>query len=197
MAQFDLNNYETVEDRLVKFWAQYPEGRIATKLVHHTASEFIFAAELFATREPNALPISSGYAHEVVGQGMVNKTSACENCETSAIGRALANAGFATHGKRASREEMAKVQRGTTAGTTSKPTKSESKPVKKLPANVPAALEVDERLVVAYASIGLADSLDALRTIWAENSDILDIEFNDTTVRNYINQRKAEIEATA
>ena len=33
-----------------------------------------------------------------------------ENCETSAIGRALANAGYAAKGKRASREEMAKVK---------------------------------------------------------------------------------------
>ena len=32
-----------------------------------------------------------------------------ENCETSAIGRALANAGFAAKGKRASQEEMTKV----------------------------------------------------------------------------------------
>jgi hypothetical protein len=42
---------------------------------------------------------------------MANKTSALENCETSAIGRALANMGLSGD-QRASREEMAKVQRG-------------------------------------------------------------------------------------
>jgi len=49
-------------------------------------------------------------AEETVQGRGVNATSALENCETSAIGRALANAGYATKGKRASREEMSKVK---------------------------------------------------------------------------------------
>jgi hypothetical protein len=48
-------------------------------------------------------------AEETVQGRGVNATSALENCETSAIGRALANAGYAAKGKRASREEMQKV----------------------------------------------------------------------------------------
>jgi hypothetical protein len=44
--------------------------------------------------------------------GVLMRQAALENCETSAIGRALANAGYATKGKRASREEMAKVAKG-------------------------------------------------------------------------------------
>jgi hypothetical protein len=57
--------------------------------------------------------ISTGYAEEVRGAGNVNRTSHVENCETSAIGRALANCGMAGSDmtKRPSREEMAKVQR--------------------------------------------------------------------------------------
>jgi hypothetical protein len=51
-------------------------------------------------------------AEETVQGRGVNATSALENCETSAIGRALANAGYATKGKRASREEMGKVAKG-------------------------------------------------------------------------------------
>ena len=49
-------------------------------------------------------------ASETIAEKGVNSTSALENCETSAIGRALANVGFAAKGKRASREEMAKVE---------------------------------------------------------------------------------------
>ena len=45
---------------------------------------------------------------------MANKTSALENCETSAIGRALANAGYSGSKNRASAEEMAKVAKGIT-----------------------------------------------------------------------------------
>jgi hypothetical protein len=56
--------------------------------------------------------IATGYAEEVRGAGNVNRTSHVENCETSAVGRALANAGMAGSdvSKRPSREEMAKVQ---------------------------------------------------------------------------------------
>jgi hypothetical protein len=60
--------------------------------------------------------IATGYAEEVRGAGNVNRTSHVENCETSAVGRALANAGYAGSdvNKRPSREEMSKVQRMTT-----------------------------------------------------------------------------------
>jgi hypothetical protein len=55
---------------------------------------------------------ATGHAFEIDGEnGMANKTSALENCETSAIGRALANCGYGGD-KRVSREEMAKVERG-------------------------------------------------------------------------------------
>jgi hypothetical protein len=61
--------------------------------------------------------IGTGYAEEVRGAGNVNRTSHVENCETSAIGRALANCGMAGSDmtKRPSREEMSKVQRQTTS----------------------------------------------------------------------------------
>jgi hypothetical protein len=57
--------------------------------------------------------IATGYAEEVRGAGNVNRTSHVENCETSAVGRALANAGMAGTdvNKRPSREEMSKVER--------------------------------------------------------------------------------------
>jgi len=58
------------------------------------------------------LCVATGYAEEVRGAGNVNRTSHVENCETSAVGRALANAGMAGTdvNKRPSREEMSKVQ---------------------------------------------------------------------------------------
>jgi hypothetical protein len=66
-------------------------------------------ASIFRT-EADARPWTTGLAEETIQGRGVNATSALENCETSAIGRALANAGYATKGKRASREEMAKVK---------------------------------------------------------------------------------------
>ena len=108
---FNLEDYETVEERLVKFWKEHPDGQIHTKLLDSTSSRFIVEASIFRT-EADARPWTTGLAEETIQGRGVNATSALENCETSAIGRALANAGYATKGKRASREEMSKVAKG-------------------------------------------------------------------------------------
>jgi hypothetical protein len=105
---FNLEDYETVEERLIKFWKDHPDGRISTTLVEHTLQRFIVQAAIYRT-EVDAHPWTTGYAEETVSTRGVNSTSALENCETSAIGRALANANYASKGKRPSREEMAKV----------------------------------------------------------------------------------------
>ena len=105
---FDLADYETVEDRLAKYWKENPDGRIATELVEWSAGRFIVKALIYRT-EADAQAWATGLAFEQITDRGVNATSALENCETSAIGRALANAGYAAKGKRASREEMAKV----------------------------------------------------------------------------------------
>ena len=106
---FNLEDYETVEERLVKFWKEHPDGQIHTKLLESASARFIVEASIYRT-EADARPWTTGLAEETVQGRGVNSTSALENCETSAIGRALANAGYATKGKRASREEMSKVK---------------------------------------------------------------------------------------
>ena len=108
---FNLDDYETVEERLTKYWKEHPDGQIHTKVIEASANRFIVEASIFRT-EADARPWTTGLAEETVQGRGVNATSALENCETSAIGRALANAGYATKGKRASREEMGKVAKG-------------------------------------------------------------------------------------
>ena len=105
---FNLEDYETVEERLEKYWKENPDGRIETELIEASAGRFIVMARIFRT-EADARYWTSGLAFENITERGVNATSALENCETSAIGRALANAGYATKGKRASRSEMSKV----------------------------------------------------------------------------------------
>jgi hypothetical protein len=105
---FNLQDYETVEVRLEKWIKEFPDGRIETELIEASNTRFIVGAKLFKT-EADPKPCATGLAFETITEKGVNSTSALENCETSAIGRALANAGFAAKGKRASREEMAKV----------------------------------------------------------------------------------------
>jgi len=105
---FNLADYETVEVRLEKFIKDYPDFRIATELEVVERDRYIVKAYLFKTTN-DSLSWATGYAEEKITDRGVNSTSALENCETSAIGRALANAGYAAKGKRPSREEMSKV----------------------------------------------------------------------------------------
>jgi hypothetical protein len=105
---FNLADYETVEVRLEKFIKDYPDFRISTELEVCEKDRYIVKAYLFKDSEQSTA-LSTGLAEEKVTDRGVNQTSALENCETSAIGRALANAGYAAKGKRPSREEMTKV----------------------------------------------------------------------------------------
>jgi len=105
---FNLADYETVEVRLEKFIKDYPDFRIATELEVCEKDRYIVKAYLFKDSQQNTA-LSTGLSEEKVTDRGVNQTSALENCETSAIGRALANAGYAAKGKRPSREEMTKV----------------------------------------------------------------------------------------
>lgn len=135
MAMFDLSQYETVEERIARFYKDHADGRIITKNLtseqDRAAKTWVVQAEIYlpiwdlgAALEDAKIEYKKGYerdcwflkatglAFEIDGNGMANKTSALENAETSAIGRALANAGYSGN-KRASREEMQKVERAT------------------------------------------------------------------------------------
>jgi hypothetical protein len=105
---FNLADYETVEVRLEKFIKDYPDFRIATELEVVEKDRFIVKAYIYKTAA-DTVAWTTGYAEERVSDRGVNSTSALENCETSALGRALSAAGYATKGKRPSREEMSKV----------------------------------------------------------------------------------------
>ena len=105
---FNINDYETVEVRLAKFISEYPDFRVFTELLESSPTRFIVRASLYRT-ELDANPWATGLAYEMVTDRGINSTSALEVCETSALGRSLANAGYAAKGKRPSQSEMAKV----------------------------------------------------------------------------------------
>lgn len=118
--KFNISDYETVEERIKRFYQEYPDGRLITEwetnytVTGEQGQRNIWVvkayAYLTAGDQANKLSKATGYAFEIDGTGGANQTSALENAETSAIGRALANMGLSGN-KRASREEMMKVQR--------------------------------------------------------------------------------------
>jgi hypothetical protein len=111
---FDLSQYETVDTRIHKFWGEHKaDGRIESRLIEVVRDDsgrplqYLMEAQVWISDRLAA----NGFAEEVVGGSPVNKTSALENCETSAIGRALANAGYSKEKFRASMTEMTKAER--------------------------------------------------------------------------------------
>ena len=133
MAKFNLDNYETVEDRLKVFWKDNPNARINTEIAHITEDGtcVTIRAEVFK-QEDDARPVATGIAQETKGQGgFANADAWMENCETSAIGRALANWKYQGSSKpRPSREEMSKVQ--VEKKPVKKPTKQEQEAMNKV-----------------------------------------------------------------
>jgi len=149
MPQFNLEEYDLVEDRIRAFYEDYPDGRIVTheitSLEDREQHYFVVRAEVFQDHEDQhaRCPKATGLAFEIEGGAGANKTAALENAETSAIGRALANANYASR-KRPSRTEMEKAARG---------------PQVKDPKPVPDDMK---------DKLAAADSEDALRELWQE-----------------------------
>lgn len=114
LPTFDPSSYTPVAERIRLFYERFPGGRIVTELVsresHGNANIITFRALAFRSAS-DTLPAATGWASERDDDGEINEVACLENAETSAIGRALANLGFATS-IRPSREEMEKAQRG-------------------------------------------------------------------------------------
>ena len=115
---FNLQDYETVAERLEKFWKDYPDGRVQTEIIFHSPSQYIVKACIYKNFM-DVVAFADGLAEETVSDKGVNRNFALPNAETSAIGRALANGNITTQakgfskGKRPSREEMTQVLKAT------------------------------------------------------------------------------------
>jgi hypothetical protein len=116
MAHFNLNEYQTVQERIDLFWKKFPAGRFRLDIVSQSDNQVIIKASVW-TDKNDKHPTTVDFAEERIGTSPVNKISHVENCATSALGRAISALGgeFSPKGKRPSREEMDKVARNTKA----------------------------------------------------------------------------------
>ena len=100
-----LRDYVEVNTRIMKFYEKYPEGRILTEILDWKDGVVVMKATVY--RDGSDIIAATGHAYEKEGSSFINKTSALENCETSACGRALAMLGFEIKKSIASKEEVA------------------------------------------------------------------------------------------
>lgn len=115
--------YATVDARVLAFWELYPDGKIITELQSDDGDRCVFKATVFS----GEMPLSTGHAFELRSASPVNKTSYLENCETSAVGRALAFLGIGSNGSIASAEEVSAAIEQQTAKEPSKAKKAPQK----------------------------------------------------------------------
>lgn len=168
---YNVDEYETVEDRHARIIAEYPDLRCV--IINKTTAEdrktntWVCEARVYMNAGDQALdlPKAVEVAFEVDGQGgPANKTSALENCATSALGRALRWAFPGSHGP--SRQEMEKVAKGVTP----------KKPAQDMPKDF---LDL----------VQSATTLDELKQLW---SDAVAGGFS-SVVQDAITKRKGEL----
>ena len=103
-----LKDYQTVDDRLHDWWAHHPHGRVTTTVTPLDDGRWLCRAEVWR-HETDLRPAATGHALADPAQarsGSAQATSPVEDGETSAVGRALAQAGWSPRGLRPSAEEM-------------------------------------------------------------------------------------------
>lgn len=104
-----LQDYIMVNERIIEFYSKYPEGKIETEILSNESGQIILKASVYKRYEDN-MPSATGHAMEKEGNSFINKNSHVENCETSAVGRALALLGLSIKKSIASYEEVANAK---------------------------------------------------------------------------------------
>lgn len=94
--------YVMVKERVKAFWDIYPDGQILTELLKLTDDMVVMKATAYDQREV----LATGHAFEMRESSNINLTSYIENCETSAVGRALAFVGIGIDTSIASADEV-------------------------------------------------------------------------------------------
>ena len=94
--------YITVNERVKEFRRLHPQGQILTSILANADGQVMFKAEIVI----EGVTVATGHAYEKEGSSFINKTSYIENCETSAIGRALGMYGIGIDTSLASADEV-------------------------------------------------------------------------------------------
>ena len=174
--------YTMVAQRVQAFRAAAGvEGQILTEVIEQTDQRVMVKASISVWRDGAWSLVANDFAEEYRNQGPVNKTSALENCCTSAIGRALSAAGL-SGGEYASSFEVdnaINAKPAAVAAPKPKPKAEAPKPKKApeptpAPASEPDTEQLDDLQTVFTGMVTLMDiekTVKGLRTFFKNNSD--------------------------
>jgi len=203
----DLSNYETVKERKKRFYTDHEDGRIIVEIQNTDVLDYaLFKVSIYKNQEEQekGLAWSTGYALEMRDKEKsiskagkeyetVNYTSWTENCEESAVGRALDNAGYSGNGK-CSREEMEKAGRHSQGNysqgnTEGKKSKLDFDTIKAELAQMPIAEMVEYWKTLESGGFASPKQQEAIRAIFkhareerektTKFSDIPEVDIND------------------
>jgi len=173
-------NYTMVAQRVQAFRAAAGvEGQILTEVIEQTDQRVMVKASISVWRDGAWSLVANDFAEEYRNQGPVNKTSALENCCTSAIGRALSAAGL-SGGEYASSFEVDNAIHAKPAAVAAPKPKAEAPKPKKAPEPTPAPAkeaeteQLDDLQTVFTGMVTLMDiekTVKGLRTFFKNNSD--------------------------
>jgi hypothetical protein len=163
--RFNPDEYITVHERIEKFYAKFPQGRIITTIIQHNEETGFVLMRAEVYREPDdALPAATGHAYELRSAGHVQAGSYVEVCETSSVGRALALLGFEVRRGVASREEVIRGARKQQAAAATPPPERATADRTPAAATTPAPLPatpaaqatpgLDEQILLAAGELG-------------------------------------------
>ncbi|HEX8338775.1 MAG TPA: hypothetical protein VF621_18800, partial [Pyrinomonadaceae bacterium] len=186
--RFNPDEYITVSERIEKFYAKFPQGRILTSVVEHNAETgfILIRAEVYRDAE-DALPAATGHAYELRSAGHVQAGSYVEVCETSSVGRALALLGFEVRRGVASREEVirgAKKQQAAAATPPARPERPAPAPERPAPAPERPAPAPEKAPATPAPPAEAGSDLDSLILQAAE-----ELGYDAAKVRKWVNQK--------
>jgi len=102
-----LENYETVAERIEKFWIKWPNGRIDQKLIHQDGTRYIVQTDLYKDFG-DPVPFATDFAEELRTS---NNRFPCENAATSSLGRSLHTGGISKFSEGIPRESADRMER--------------------------------------------------------------------------------------
>jgi len=192
--RFNPDEYVTVHERIEKFYEKYPQGRVTTTILEHSAETgfVLMKAEVFRDAD-DVLPAATGHAYELRSSGHVQQGSYVEVCETSSVGRALALLGFEVKRGIASREEMEKASRRQTAASAAPAPRRAEKPAAPEPAPPPATPAPQTPAPAAPATPAAPPPAPAAEDAPDLDAEILqaagELGYDSAKVRKWVNQK--------